>query len=74
MPSHSGRRPWPDRERLEEIKADLSDELGEEPTNAGDFDLFGGSVAVDGDTPFIGAASDEDPNGSEAGSVYVFRE
>lgn len=36
------------------------------------FDLFGVSVALDGDTAVIGASTDEDPNGREAGSAYVF--
>jgi hypothetical protein len=37
-------------------------------------DYFGGSVAVsaDGATALVGAALDEDPNGDEAGSAYVF--
>jgi hypothetical protein len=39
-------------------------------------DLFGFSVAVssDGTTALIGAPGDEDPNGPDAGSVYVFTE
>jgi hypothetical protein len=38
------------------------------------YDGFGSSVAVSGDgsTIVVGAPSDEDPNGSEAGSAYVF--
>ncbi len=38
-------------------------------------DLFGGSVAVssDGTTALIGANKDDDPNGTDAGSVYVFQ-
>ena len=36
------------------------------------FDDFG-SVAVNGDTALIGASGDEDPNGEDAGSAYVFR-
>lgn len=35
-------------------------------------DLFGGSVAVDGDRAVVGARQDEDPNGDRAGSAYVF--
>jgi len=37
-------------------------------------DEFGSSVALadDGSTALIGADNDEDPNGSEAGSAYVF--
>jgi hypothetical protein len=34
-------------------------------------DLFGGAVAIDGDTIVIGAAEDDD-NGPNAGSAYVF--
>lgn len=35
-------------------------------------DRFGFSVDVDGGTALIGARGDEDPNGPEAGSAYVF--
>jgi len=35
-------------------------------------DRFGASVALAGDTALVGARSDEDPNGSGAGSAYVF--
>lgn len=35
-------------------------------------DHFGSSVALDGDTAVVGTPGDEDPNGSEGGSVYVF--
>ncbi|WP_277543063.1 FG-GAP repeat protein, partial [Haloarcula laminariae] len=37
-------------------------------------DDFGASVALSsyGSTALIGAAGDEDPNGDEAGSAYVF--
>lgn len=37
-------------------------------------DRFGGSVALssDGTTAIIGASADEDPNGVDAGSAYVF--
>jgi hypothetical protein len=39
-------------------------------------DLFGASVALDGDgsTALLGAQLDDDPNGDEAGSAYVFEE
>lgn len=39
-----------------------------------DDDRFGSSVAVAGDDPtaLVGALFDEDPNGNEAGSAYVF--
>jgi hypothetical protein len=36
-------------------------------------DAFGYSVAVDGSTAVVGAFRDEDPNGDEAGSAYVFQ-
>mgnify|MGYP000008805122 CR=1 FL=1 len=36
-------------------------------------DAFGYSVALAGDTALVGANSDEDPNGGNAGSAYVFR-
>jgi len=35
-------------------------------------DLFGHSVALDGDTAVIGAASDDHAGGTDAGSAYVF--
>ena len=35
-------------------------------------DAFGNSVAVTDETALVGADQDEDPNGEEAGSVYVF--
>lgn len=37
-------------------------------------DAFGGSVAVadDGSTALVGAPGDADPNGTEAGSAYIF--
>jgi len=36
--------------------------------------MFGGEIAVSGDgtTAIIGARNDEDPNGEEAGSAYVY--
>lgn len=37
-----------------------------------DGDRFGWSIATDGDTALIGAVTDDDPNGEDAGSVYVF--
>ncbi|QSG16299.1 FG-GAP repeat protein [Halapricum desulfuricans] len=38
-------------------------------------DFFGRSVAVssDGTTALIGAYHDDDPNGEDAGSAYVFK-
>jgi hypothetical protein len=41
------------------------------PSDGAAEDLFGASVALDGDTALIGAVLDDD-NGSESGSVYVF--
>jgi len=35
-------------------------------------DTFGAAVAVDGDIAIVGAPDDEDPNGSEGGSAYVY--
>jgi hypothetical protein len=35
-------------------------------------DMFGSDIAVSGGTAVIGAPGDEDPNGGESGSVYVF--
>ncbi|PSQ58845.1 MAG: PKD domain-containing protein [Halobacteriales archaeon SW_9_67_25] len=37
-----------------------------------DGDRFGWSMATDGDTLLVGAVTDDDPNGEQAGSVYVF--
>ena len=44
------------------------------PDDGDNRDFFGRSVAVssDGTTALVGAYGDEDPNGSEAGSAYVF--
>jgi len=42
------------------------------PDDGDSFDHFGASVALDGDTALVGAYKDEDPNGFEAGSAYVF--
>lgn len=36
-------------------------------------DFFGRSVALDGGTALVGAPTDEDPNGAEAGAVYQFQ-
>lgn len=35
-------------------------------------DRFGSAVSIDGDTSLVGASHDEEPNGNEAGSAYVF--
>ena len=37
-------------------------------------DNFGSSVTLDGDGALVGANGDEDPNGANAGSAYVFEE
>lgn len=37
-------------------------------------DLFGEAVALDGGTALVGASSDEDPNGEDGGSAYVFEQ
>ena len=42
------------------------------PADGDDNDYFGLSAAIDGETAIIGAAFDEDSNGSSAGSAYVF--
>jgi uncharacterized repeat protein (TIGR01451 family) len=40
-------------------------------SDAADFDMFGHSAAIDGDTIVIGADRDDD-NGADSGSAYVF--
>jgi hypothetical protein len=35
-------------------------------------DFFGGAIALAGDTAVIGAPEDDDPNGADSGSAYVF--
>lgn len=42
------------------------------PNDGDNKDNFGESVALDGDTALVGARYDEDPNGEQAGSAYVF--
>ncbi|WP_276258273.1 FG-GAP repeat protein [Haloglomus litoreum] len=42
------------------------------PTDGDAQDRFGWSVALSGDTALVGAYQDEDPNGSNSGSAYVF--
>jgi hypothetical protein len=44
--------------------------LTEEP---GKYNMFGFSVAIDGDTILVGAIADQEPNGRESGSAYVFK-
>jgi hypothetical protein len=44
------------------------------PDDGDEEDLFGGAVALsaDGTTALVGASEDEDPNGKNSGSAYVF--
>jgi hypothetical protein len=42
------------------------------PDDGDDGDRFGHRVALAGDTALVGAYTDEDPNGTKAGSAYVF--
>jgi len=42
-------------------------------SDGGSMDDFGCSVAVSGDTVIVGARYDETPDGSDAGSAYVYR-
>jgi len=42
------------------------------PSDGAVWDIFGGPVAVSGDTAVIGATGDDD-NGAQSGSAYVFR-
>lgn len=41
-------------------------------SDGGDYDRFGYSIALDGDTALIGATGANDSNGDRAGSAYVF--
>ena len=41
------------------------------PNDAGDFDWFGWSVGISGNTAIVGAWRDDD-NGSDSGSAYLF--
>lgn len=40
--------------------------------DGGEHDSFGSSVAFDGDTILVGANTDDEPNGENGGSAYVF--
>ncbi|MDF9744523.1 FG-GAP repeat protein [Natrinema salsiterrestre] len=42
------------------------------PNDGDQDDIFGSSVAIDGNTVLIGAQGNENPNGDSAGSAYVF--
>ena len=42
------------------------------PCDGDDGDHFGAAVALSGDTAVVGAPGDEDPNGTDAGSAYVY--
>ncbi len=48
----------------------LQTQLLADDADGGDF--FGSSVALSGDTALVGAPGDEDPNGEQSGSAYVF--
>jgi hypothetical protein len=41
-------------------------------SDGSDFDFFGNSVALDGDTAVVGAQGDDTPAETDAGSAYVF--
>lgn len=41
-------------------------------SDGADSDFFGSSVGIDGDTAVVGAASDDTPAGTAAGSAYIF--
>ena len=43
------------------------------PNPSDPFDWFGSSVAIDGNVVVVGALFDDTPEGSDAGSAYVFR-
>jgi hypothetical protein len=51
-----------------------SEEAKLTPSDGDSEDFFGNSVAVSGDgsTALVGQSADEDPNGDDAGSAYVF--
>ena len=59
---------------FESSGGDWSQQARLTPVDGDSFDTFGSSVAVsaDGATAVIGASDDEDPNGANAGSAYVF--
>jgi len=42
------------------------------PDDGDEGDLFGSTLAFDGETVLVSAVGDEDPNGEESGSAYVF--
>lgn len=42
------------------------------PSNGDSEDAFGGRIATAADTALVSAVGDEDPNGTEAGSAYIF--
>jgi hypothetical protein len=61
---HDGDSAWDDGSTDQAAKLDPSDGDSE--------DHFGRTVSVSGDTVVVGACHDEDPNGTRAGSAYVF--
>ena len=60
-------------QRLAAGRRQLSDQYAKLAASDGaSYDLFGNSVAIDGDTVVVGAINDDD-GGSESGAAYVFR-
>lgn len=51
---------------------DTAGNLKIDPRDGDQQDFFGFSVAIENSTALIGAIRDEDPNGQDAGSAYVF--
>lgn len=56
---------WVETDRLRQSDFDVPDPLGAPP-------FFGLSLAMDGDTAVIGALTDDNENGGDAGAAYVF--
>lgn len=74
-PSTTASEPSTPQVSPSEIQSANSEEQTEYKLTADDgddMDSFGQSVTIEGTTALIGAWKDEDPNGEEAGSVYVF--
>lgn len=57
---------------FEKSDGDWSQQTKLSADDGDDLDRFGYSVALSGDTALVGAFHDEDPNGTRAGSAYVF--
>lgn len=58
---------------FERAAEDWSEVAALTPSDGDPEDRFGHTVAMDTETAVIGAWQDEDPNGTEAGSAYVFQ-